>query len=166
MLLRPERAQTRREGDSTGWIGNTGDCFMRQQTCGLCGQNNLKQNYLRRGRLPSGCIHSLQTCPANGSMSLVGPAFSSKYLRCRNPATMRLEERDSTLPGIYSLTGVVNSIALKLRQRESSINFQGQFIPRSIHPKVNSNDQFTNLRIRTFITMPSARNVNSTEDPP
>ena len=84
-------------------------------------------------------------------MSLVRPAFSSKYLRCRNPATVRLEERDSTLPGIYSLTGVVNSIALKLRQRESSVNSQGQFTKR---------------RIRTFITMPSARNVNSTDDPP
>jgi hypothetical protein len=27
-------------------------------------------------------------------------------------------------------------------------------------------DQFTKRRMRTFITMPSARNVNNTEDPP
>ncbi len=28
------------------------------------------------------------------------------------------------------------------------------------------NSQFTNLRMRTFIATPSARNVNNTEDPP
>lgn len=66
-------------------------------------------------------IISLQTCPANGSMSLVWPAFSSKDLKnlcCRQPATVRLEQRDSTLNGIYSRAGVVSSIALKLRQSQ------------------------------------------------
>jgi hypothetical protein len=33
-------------------------------------------------------------------------------------------------------------------------------------PQMDQALQLTNRRIRTFITVPSARNVNNTEDPP
>src|SRR5260370_34238667 len=116
--LSPSRALGELAWGDTGWIGNTRGCFERQLTCGVCGQNNLKINNLRRGRSPSGCNHFPETCPANGSMSLAGRPFLLKSICCRNPATVRLEERDKTLNGIYSRTGATNSIALKPLQRE------------------------------------------------
>src|SRR5882757_3768726 len=76
--LSPSHAPGELAWGDTGWIGNTRGCFERQLTCGVCGQNNLKINNLRRGRSPSGCNHFPETCPANGSMSLAWPAFSSK----------------------------------------------------------------------------------------
>src|SRR6201992_2643158 len=78
--LSPSRALGELAWGDTGWIGNTRGCFERQLTCGVCGQNNLKINNWRRGRSPSGCNHFPETCPANGSMSLAWPAFSSKNL--------------------------------------------------------------------------------------
>jgi len=38
-------------------IGYTRESFEHLPACGLCDRNNLKTRYLRRGRLPSGCVH-------------------------------------------------------------------------------------------------------------
>ena len=76
-----DRARGERGSCVTWWIGDTRRCFERQQAFGVCDQNNLKINDLRRGRSPSGCIHF----PSNLSghridMSLAGRPFLLKFM--------------------------------------------------------------------------------------
>jgi hypothetical protein len=62
-----------------------------------------------------------KTCPANGSMSLAWPAFSSKKSFLFPLAGDRAPgETDSTLIGIYSQTGVTDSIALNTLRRPTA----------------------------------------------
>src|SRR5580698_1378928 len=79
--LRPDRALWGCSLLITKTIGDTGRSFVRNLACGVCDQSNLNIN-LRRGRLPPGCSHSLQTCPANGVRSLPGRPFSNIFPAC------------------------------------------------------------------------------------
>jgi len=152
--LRPDR--TRKGGSLliTKAIGDTGRSFVRNLACGVCDQSNLRIN-LRRGRSPSGCNHSLQTCPANGVRSLPGRPFSNIF-----PACLRLAPKGAgfapaqiLLPDEYSM-----------HQNRCGRLAVSHSAPDSIPTKFPI--QFTKRRIRMFMTMPNARNVNKIDDPP
>jgi len=87
--LRPDRTRWGRSLLTMKMFGDATRSFVRNLACGVCGQDNLN---LRRGRFPSGCNHSHQTCPANGVNLSPGQPFS-KILSVRLPSAVRQWER-------------------------------------------------------------------------
>ena len=66
--------------------------------------------------------------------------------------------------GVVVIVSVLLWAALEM-QRSPYATYQEMCIRDSSTTEL-FNRQFTNRRIRMFITIPSARNMNSTEDPP
>ncbi len=87
-------------------FGTTENYFRWKRACGVCDQSSLRIN-LGRGRSPSACNHSLQTCPAIGVHLVPGRPFSKIVqnlnllppacaLRCAQDKSGPNRERHST----------------------------------------------------------------------
>ena len=80
-----------------------------------------------------------------------------------NPAGGRLQSKPA---GEVIVSCQIPAFRAEPRPEAKNLDASGLCrLCRATQP-LNSENQFTKRRIRTFITTPSARNVNNTEDPP
>ncbi len=113
----------------------------------------------RRAKRPEEISPSgLALCNPFGIHRLPGISPSVQLVRCQRISRLCVL-MNPILPGARS----IRTWPAKYFTKTTSA---GRTFPADAEAKPASPSQLTNLRMRTFIAAPSARNVNNTEDPP